>query len=141
MARKVPRKQSFWNQGQKRPSLNARADHRVRHSHSAQPVARSVGPLTSGKHRITLIDNFAAYITLEDAFAAYGRLLIEGRFFKNRFARYRTHRNLPQLLADMKGGDGDPPYATDPTYDTKILQLSGQSNVRAALAAARSASV
>jgi flagellum-specific peptidoglycan hydrolase FlgJ len=99
---------------------------------------QTVGPLAAGKHRITLIDHFAAYVTLEDAFFAYGRLLTEGRFFKNRFARYRTHRSLPLLLADMKGGDGDPPYATDPNYDTKILQLSGQSNVRAALAAARS---
>lgn len=103
---------------------------------SGRPI-QSVGPLVEGKHRVLLIDQFAAFPALDDAFLAYGNLLVNGRFFAARFQRYLQHRDLARLLADMKGADGQPPYATDPQYDTKILQIANQSNVKAALAAAR----
>lgn len=99
----------------------------------------SIGPLTGGRHRVSLVDRFAAYATLEDAFRAYGRLLLAGRHFAPRMARYREHGNLARLLADLRGADGQPPYATDPDYDTKLLRLIRQANVTAALAAARRA--
>jgi flagellum-specific peptidoglycan hydrolase FlgJ len=99
----------------------------------------SIGPLTRGRHRVSLVDRFAVYPTLDDAFRAYGRLLVSGRHFAPRFDRFRRHGDLPQLLADLRGADGQPPYATDPDYDSKLLQLIRQSNVQTALAFARRA--
>ncbi|MCX6599827.1 MAG: glucosaminidase domain-containing protein [Acidobacteria bacterium] len=98
---------------------------------------RSVEPSTGGKQKVMMVDQFAAFPTLADAFTAYANLLVKGKYFAPRFARYQEHKNLPQLLADMKGADGQPPYATAPDYDTKILQLVNQNNVKTALAAAR----
>lgn len=97
----------------------------------------SVGPLSGGRHKIGLRERFAAFDTLEAAFASYGRLLTAGRNFRHRLKRYQQHRQLSRLLADLMGADGQPPYATDPAYDTKLLQLIGQANVKAALAMAR----
>lgn len=99
----------------------------------------SVGPLKKGRHRVSLVDRFAVFLTLEDAFRAYGRMLTAGRHFAPRLARFRQHRDLPRLLADLRGADGQPPYATDPDYDRKLMQLIRQANVQAALAAARRA--
>lgn len=99
----------------------------------------SAGPVMSGRHKVSLIDRFAAYPTLEDAFRAYGNLLLNGRYFAPRLARYKVHRDLARLLADLKGADGQPPYATDPQYDTKLLQLIRQANVQAALRETRQA--
>jgi flagellum-specific peptidoglycan hydrolase FlgJ len=99
----------------------------------------AIGPLVGGRHRVSMIDRFAAFDTLEDAFRAYGKLLLAGRHFAPRLARFRGHGDLRKLLADLRGADGQPPYATDPEYDTKLLRLIGQANVQAALAAARRA--
>lgn len=99
----------------------------------------SVAPLVAGRHRVSLVDRFAVYATLEDGFRAYARLLAEGRHFAPRLARFRQHGDLRKLLADLRGADGQPPYATDPEYDTKLMQLIRQANVQAALAAARRA--
>ena len=98
---------------------------------------QSVEPSTGGKQKVMLVDQFAAFPTLTDAFTAYANLLVTGKYFAPRFGRYQQHKNLAQLLSDMKGTDGQPPYATDPNYDTKILQLANQNNVKTALTAAR----
>lgn len=100
---------------------------------------RSVAPLSAGRHRVSLVDRFRTFDTLEDAFRAYGRLMLSGRHFAPRLARFREHGNLARLLADLRGADGQPPYATDPDYDVKLLRLINQPNVRAALATARRA--
>ena len=99
----------------------------------------SATAVPGGKLRVVLVDSFAAFPSLEDSFAAYGDLLIQGRHFRARFARYLQHRSVEQLLAEMSGADGQPPYATDPNYFSTVRSLMQQANVRAALAAARSA--
>ncbi len=105
---------------------------------SGRPILSDT-PAANGKRRVLLVDAFAAYASLEESFAAYGRLLVAGRFFRDRFARYLTHRSVDQLLTDMTGADGQPPYATDPNYFTVVRTLMNQANVRTALATARSA--
>jgi flagellum-specific peptidoglycan hydrolase FlgJ len=99
----------------------------------------SVAPLAEGKHVVKMVDAFAAFTDLTAAFAAYANLLVNGTHFKDRFARFLVHRNLAQLLSDMTGKDGRPPYATAKDYDAFVLALVGQANVQAALKAARSA--
>jgi flagellum-specific peptidoglycan hydrolase FlgJ len=100
---------------------------------------RSVAPLSAGRHRVSLVDRFRVFDTLEDAFRAYGRLMTAGRHFAPRLARFREHGSIARLLADLRGADGRPPYATDPDYDLKLLRLINQPNVQAALARARRA--
>lgn len=100
---------------------------------------QSVGPLVNGLHKVMMYDDFAAFDTLDDAFLAYGRLLVKGKYFAARFARYQKHKNVEQLLNDMQGADGLPAYATDKNYVPTVLKLIKQSNVQAALASARSA--
>lgn len=100
---------------------------------------RNVAPLVNGKHKVLLVDQFAAYATLDEAFLAYTALIVKGKFFAPRFTRYQQHKSLPQFLKDLKGADGQPPYATDPNYDSKILALTAQTNVRTALERARAA--
>ncbi len=96
-------------------------------------------PGTDGKVRVRIVDQFAAYATLDAAFQAYGTLLSAGRNFAPRLARYRQTRDLERLLSDLTGKDGLPPYATAPDYDVKLLVLIRQANVQAALAEARRA--
>jgi flagellum-specific peptidoglycan hydrolase FlgJ len=97
--------------------------------------------VSGGKIKATIIDDFAAYESITDAFLAYGRLMSKGRYFAPRLERFQQHRSLDQLLADMSGKDGLPPYATAPNYAQSILQIANQTNVQTALKLARKADV
>lgn len=86
---------------------------------------------------ITIVDKFAAYPSLEAGFDAYADLILKGKYFKDRFARFQQHKDLTKLLTDMSGADGQPPYFTGAGYVELWKQIVNQSNVKAALEAAR----
>lgn len=86
---------------------------------------------------ITIIDRFAAYPTLEHGFEAYADLILKGRYFRDRFARYQNHKDLLKLLTDMSGADGQPPYFTGAGYVDLWQKIVNQANVKAALEAER----
>ena len=86
-----------------------------------------------------LEQDFADYWTLEECFEAYADLLTKGRYFKDRFARYLEHRDPERLLNDMSGKDGQPPYFTGAGYVELWRSIANQSNVKAAIEEARSA--
>ncbi len=100
---------------------------------------QSVGPLVNGFQQVMMFDEFAAFNTLDDAFLAYGRLLVKGKYFAPRFQKYQQHKSLEKLLNDMQGADGLPPYATDKNYVATVLTLIRQANVQQAIATARTA--
>lgn len=108
-------------------------------------VARSgkrivdMGPLIKGRRRVRIQDHFLVFGSLEEAFRAYGNMITNGRYFGPRFKRYLAHRSLPRLLRDMSGVDGEPPYFTSQSYLSLFDQITGQANVKAALAKARAA--
>lgn len=93
----------------------------------------------NGKWTVRMRDRFRVFADLEECFLAYGELLTEGKYFKARFDRFLGHRDLQQLLTDMSGADGQPPYFTGPAYLDSWRQITGQSNVKAALGEARAA--
>ncbi len=92
-----------------------------------------------GKWVVRMEDRFQVFATLEECFEAYAELLLEGRYFKARFERFRQHGDLTKLLADMSGADGQPPYFTGAGYVDLWSAIVGQSNVRSAIVRARAA--
>ncbi len=96
-----------------------------------------MGPPVNGRRRVKIQDRFMLFNSLEAAFRAYGDLLVNGRYFAPRWQRYQAHRNLSRLLLDMSGNDGQPPYFTSRSYLSLFDQVTGQANVKAALAKAR----
>lgn len=96
-----------------------------------------MGPVANGRRRVSIQDRFMVFGSLDQAFTAYGKLLIHGRYFAPRWQRYQAHRNLSRLLLDMSGNDGQPPYFTSQSYLTMFDRITGQANVKAALAEAR----
>jgi len=82
---------------------------------------------------IAIIAKFAAYPSLEAGFDAYADLILKGKYFKDRFARYQQHKDLRKLLTDMSGADGQPPYFTGAGYVELWQAIVSQANVKAAL--------
>lgn len=102
-------------------------------------VKRS-GPSPTGKKtRVWIEDWFLSFPTTEDFFLYYGNLIVSGTNFKARFARYKAHRNLDQLMEDLAGADGQSKYFTGDDYVSTWRIIVNQSNVKAAIAAARAA--
>ena len=98
-----------------------------------------MSPMVGSRRRVRIQDKFMVFRSLEEAFRAYGAMITRGKHFGPRFQRYLAHRSLPQLLRDMSGTDGAPPYFTASGYLRLFDQVTGQSNVKAALAQARAA--
>jgi len=96
-----------------------------------------MGPALNGRRRVSFQDRFQVFASIDAAFRAYGELLINERHFAPRWQRYMAHRSLSRLLLDMSGRDGYPPYFTSQSYLTLFDQVTGQANVKAALADAR----
>ncbi len=94
--------------------------------------------LASGKTRVWIDDWFLSFPTPEDFFIYYGNLIATGKNFKARFERYKTSKNLNQLMADLSGADGAPKYFTGQGYVDTWRSITNQANVEAAIAAARS---
>lgn len=101
------------------------------------PYTDKTGPDSSGKFTVTAKLKFQAYPDLSACFTAYADLLVNGRNFKDRFARYLKNRDLQWLLQEMSGSDGLPPYFTGAGYVELFNKIADQANVRAAIAAAR----
>jgi flagellum-specific peptidoglycan hydrolase FlgJ len=99
----------------------------------------NMGPLQGGRRIVTIQDRFMVFDSLAAAFRAYGAMITGGRYFAARWQRYQAHRSLPRLLRDLSGADGEPPYFTSRNYLSLFDEITGQANVKAALAAARAA--
>ncbi len=100
----------------------------------------SVAPnRVNSKWLVRIADRFQAFSSLEECFEAYADLLLEGKYFKPRFERFREHGDVYMLLADMSGADGQPPYFTGSGYVELWTKITNQSNVKAAIAEARAA--
>jgi flagellum-specific peptidoglycan hydrolase FlgJ len=96
-----------------------------------------MGPVQNGRRRVKIQDRFMVFKSLEEAFSYYGKMLIGGTYFSPRWQRYLAHRSIPRLLRDMSGADGQPPYFTSQSYVGLFDQITGQRNVKDALAEAR----
>jgi hypothetical protein len=99
----------------------------------------NMGPLVAGRRIVTIQDKFMIFRSIDEAFRAYGQRMIRGYYFAPRWQRFLSHRSLPQLLRDLSGADGKPPYFTSRAYLALFDQISGQKNVQDALATARAA--
>jgi len=95
--------------------------------------------MVNGKWTVAMEDRFAVYGDLVECFAAYADLLAKGRYFVARFERYKEHRSLDRLLADLAGEDGNPPYFTAPSYKLTWRTIISQANVQEAIRLARTA--
>lgn len=98
-----------------------------------------MSPISNGARTVRIQDRFKVFDSLADCFRAYGALLAKGRYFAARWQRFQAHRSVPRLLRDMSGADGEPPYFTSRNYLALFDEITGQANVKAALAAARAA--
>lgn len=70
-----------------------------------------------GGKRVKMVQRFADYDSLADAFSAHARLLANGKPYANA----RAHRDDPFAFADALTGV----YATDPKYGSKLKQIMG----------------
>lgn len=103
-------------------------------------VIKSVGPMDgTGKCAVVMEDAFAIYPSLTRCFEAYAELLVTGKYFKARFDRFKAHGDVLNLLTDMSGVDGLPPYFTGSGYVKLWQSIVNQQNVKAALQLARAA--
>lgn len=67
--------------------------------------------------RVKMVQRFADYESLADAFSAHARLLANGK----PYAKARTHLDDPFAFADALTGV----YATDPKYGSKLKKIMG----------------
>ncbi|MBR8434891.1 glucosaminidase domain-containing protein [Burkholderia cenocepacia] len=67
--------------------------------------------------RVKMVQRFADYDSLADAFSAHARLLANGKPYANA----RAHRDDPFAFADALTGV----YATDPKYGSKLKKIMG----------------
>ncbi|WP_333986133.1 glycoside hydrolase family 73 protein [Burkholderia orbicola] len=70
-----------------------------------------------GGKRVKMVQRFADYDSLADAFSAHARLLANGKPYANA----RAHRDDPFAFADALTGV----YATDPKYGSKLKRIMG----------------
>ncbi|RRA01912.1 glycoside hydrolase family 73 protein [Burkholderia cepacia] len=70
-----------------------------------------------GGKRVKMVQRFADYDSLADAFSAHARLLANGKPYANA----RAHRDDPFAFADALTGV----YATDPKYGSKLKKIMG----------------
>ena len=101
------------------------------------PIISISGTYWGGKRTVRIADRFQVFADLEDCCEAYAGLLTDGKYFKARFERFQEHRDLVQLLTDMSGADGLPPYFTGAGYVDLWQRIIDQANVQAAIAEAR----
>lgn len=75
---------------------------------------------------------FADYGSLEESCRDYAWLITWGAPYRSAWSQYQRDKNLDGLIAGVARV-----YATDPAYADLISQIAGQSNIAAAIAAAR----
>ena len=96
--------------------------------------ARPTGKVSpSGKLDVMLDDEFADYRSLEESVADYCWLISHGSPYAAAWKEYLVNRNIPQLVAGVANA-----YSTTEDYQNLVNAIAGQSNVRNAIAAARS---
>ena len=78
---------------------------------------------------------FADYDSLEESCRDYAWLITHGAPYRVAWQRYQKDRNFPALIAAVAGT-----YATDPQYASLASVIAGQTNVAAAITAARNES-
>lgn len=78
---------------------------------------------------VRMMQKFAKYASLEEAFDAHGRLLAKG----SAYANARAVSNDPSKYADALTGK----YATDPNYGAKLKAIMTQQSLQAGLVAAQ----
>lgn len=76
--------------------------------------------------------DFAAYPSLADAFAAHAELISQGTYFKAAFEQYESDRDIPALIRNVAEH-----YATDPNYADKLLAILRMPSVQSAISVAR----
>lgn len=86
-----------------------------------------------GKPR-SLPQSFATFPSLFDCFERHATLIAQGAPYAKPFAQYREDRDFAAFVAGIGRV-----YATDPGYARLILQLAAQTELRAAVEAARAA--
>ena len=103
----------------------------MRHEKCCTVTTREV---INGKSVVQKLD-FADYDSLEESCRDYAWLITHGTPYCDAWRRYQKDRDVPVLIAAVAGT-----YATDPQYASLASVIAGQTNVAAAITAARNES-
>ncbi len=82
--------------------------------------------------RVSMIQNFAAFPSLEACFDKHANLLAGGKLYLSPWTQYLKTKDLDSLIRQVASI-----YATDPNYSKILLQIIAMPEVQAALAKAR----
>ena len=99
-----------------------------RHQQCCTVITREV---VRGKSVVQKLQ-FADYDSLEESCRDYAWLITHGAPYRAAWQRYQRDRDLHALIAAVAGV-----YATDPQYARLAGEIAGQTNVAAAIGAAR----